>query len=207
MKFVRIGYGTSTLDKTLGVYESEIAPAVEAMIAFQPDVFVDAGTAEGYYLVGMSLRLPGARVVGYERIALARHLARRVARLNGVAARVEIRGSCSPEDLERVLAAARRPALISDMDGGELACLRPDIAPALRRTLILVELHDMFVAGVSDQIRDRFAPTHDIEVFPVRTHRPEDVPAEFGLTPDEAMDCVGPQRPFENFWWLMRPRS
>jgi hypothetical protein len=207
MRYIRIAYGTSTLDKTLGIYEREIHAAVESMIEYRPDVLANAGTAEGYYLVGMASRLPGLHAVGYDRMAIARHLARRLARLNGVADRVELRGLCSAHDLERVLSPAARPALISDIDGAELDCLRPDVAPSLQRTLILVELHDMFVAGVSAQIRARFHPTHDIEVFPVRTHRAEDVPAPYGLTPDEAMDCVGTQRPYENFWWLMRPRS
>ena len=207
MKFVRVGYGTSTLQKTLGIYELEIHAAVEAMVAHGPDVFINAGTAEGYYLVGMVMRIPGLHAVGYDRMALQRHLARRVAGLNGVADRVELRSWCSPEDIERVFGNARKPAMVCDIDGGEFACLRPDAAPSLRRAVILVELHDGLVPGVSQEIRRRFATTHEIEAFPVRTHRPDDVPAAYGLTPEEATDCTGLQREPWNFWWLMRPRS
>lgn len=207
MKYLRIAYASSTLNKTVASYEKELEPAVEEMVTRAPDVFVNAGTAEGYYLVGMAMRVPGMRAVGFELASVSRHLVRRLARRNGVAERVRVHGRCSAARLQQVLEGAERPAVLCDIDGGEAPCLDPQAAPALRRAFIIVELHDMIVPGVSALIRRRFEGTHDVEHIPVRTYRPEDVPGHYGLSPEEALEVVGEQRRPDNFWYVMRPRT
>lgn len=207
MRYHRIVYAGSTLDRTLGVYELEIHAALERMVAWEPDVIVDIGTSDGYYLVGMARRLPKARVVGYDMLPLCKFLTRRLIAWNGVRDRAEVRGRCEAADLERVLAGAKRPAVICDCDGGEDPILRPDLVPGLRRAMIIVELHDVFVPGISEEIRRRFEPTHQVELIPVRDHAPTDVPAKFGLNEQEAWDVASGQRRKDNFWYLMIPKG
>lgn len=207
MRYHRIVYAGSTLDRTLGVYEMELHGAIERMVAWQPDVVADIGTSDGYYLVGMARRLPRARVVGYDMLRLCRYLTRRLIRWNSVGDRSDVRGRCDVADLERALANAQRPAVVCDCDGGEDPVLRPDAAPSLRRAMILVELHDMIIPGISAEIRRRFEGTHAIEQIPVRTHAPTDVPTKFGLTTQEAAEVVAGQRRMDNFWYLMTPKG
>ena len=49
-----------------GNYEAELHEALEEFIATRPDVVVDVGCAEGYYAVGLALRLPEAHVYAYD---------------------------------------------------------------------------------------------------------------------------------------------
>lgn len=207
MRYHRVVYAGSTLDRTLGVYEKEIHAAIERMVAWSPDVVADIGTSDGYYLVGMARRLPAARVVGYDTLPLCRFLTRRLLRWNAVGSRGEVRGRCDGVDLERVLSGARRPAVICDCDGGEDPVLHPEVAPSLKRAMIIVELHDVFVPGISAEIRRRFEGTHDVELIPVRVHAPSDVPPRFALDATDAADVVAGQRRMDNFWYLMTPRA
>lgn len=64
--------GSSLWPKLLGSYEAELAPTFEALCATPYRTVVDVGAAEGYYAVGLGLRLgeapprgrlPGARGV------------------------------------------------------------------------------------------------------------------------------------------------
>ncbi|HVZ94932.1 MAG TPA: hypothetical protein VG797_10520 [Phycisphaerales bacterium] len=207
MRYHRIVYAGSTLARTLAVYEKEIHSAVERLISWGPDVVVDIGTSDGYYLVGLARRLPTIKAVGYDMLSLCRYLTRRVIQMNGVQDRVQVRGKCEPADLERVLSSGQRPAVFSDCDGGEDHLLRPDIVPSLRRAMILVELHDVYIPGISEEIRRRFEPTHTVELIPVRIHQASDVPSRFGLTETEAAAVDGWQRRMDNFWYLMTPRT
>lgn len=206
MRYHRLAYAGSTLERSLGVYEKEIFPAVERLIAWDPDVLADIGTSDGLYLVGLSRRLPKIRAVGYDMLALCRHLTRQLIRINGVGDRVQVRGKCETSDLERFLSSGKRPAVFSDCDGGEDPLMRPDIVPSLKRAIILIELHDVFIPGISDEIRRRFEPTHTVELIPVRISHTSDVPSKYGLDERDLKFVTSFQRRMDNFWYLMTPR-
>ena len=48
--------------KLLGCYEQPLHPFLEAAFARDYDVVLNIGSAEGYYAVGLALRMPGARI-------------------------------------------------------------------------------------------------------------------------------------------------
>src|SRR4051812_16408166 len=50
----------------LGVYEAELQPWVEAAINRRHDVIVNVGAAEGYYAVGLAMRVPQAISYAYD---------------------------------------------------------------------------------------------------------------------------------------------
>jgi hypothetical protein len=150
------------IPKLLGVYERELNPYIEQACALNFLLIVDVGAAEGYYAVGMALRNPTARVIAFEMDATARAALAEKVRLNDVGNRVEIRGKCEPDDLERVLADTPRPYVICDAEGDEAVLLDPATVPSLQRAWILVELHEFIERGITEKIRERFVVTHKI---------------------------------------------
>jgi predicted RNA methylase len=149
--------------RLLGAYEAELSYPVQQLLANGYDTVIDVGSSEGYYAVGFALRSPASRVHAFDNDEAMRERCARMAALNGVADRVEIHDWCSPDDIEAL--ARGRTLVISDCEGGELDLLQPDLAPVLQRCDILVELHDLFVTGVSSVIRSRFEQTHDVFVI------------------------------------------
>ncbi|HWE40194.1 MAG TPA: hypothetical protein VG406_26820 [Isosphaeraceae bacterium] len=205
MRYDARAYCSAILPKFLGTYELEIAPGIEAVAASASDVIVDIGAAEGYYAVGLALRVPTARLVAFEMYPPARALLSRHARRNGVADRVEIRGECTLDALAEALDGAERPAVVCDCEGAEDVLLDPDRIAALRRAIVLVESHEGMVAGVNDRLRDRFGASHDVTLIPSRPRTVADLPDGVALDPDEAAAAMDEQRDWAE-WFLMTPK-
>jgi SAM-dependent methyltransferase len=148
--------------KLLGCYEEEVHHWIELLIARQPSRVIDVGCASGWYTTGLALRLPDAEVLGFDLEPGALDRARRLAELNGVQARVDLR----QERLgPRELAALVEPGtvVIMDIDGPEIDVLVPEVAPALLDADVLVEFHDHVQPAISSTIVERFSATHDIQ--------------------------------------------
>ncbi len=205
MAYVHEASGSLLAPKLLGTYELEVHPAIEAMVARRPDVVVDVGAAEGYYAVGMARRVPAARVVAYDTDRYARHLLHRMVAANGVGDRVRVAGHCTAADLEATIAPAARPAVISDCEGFEDHLLAPDVAPALRRADVLVEVHGAVAAGVGDRLRQRFAATHHIQAVAVRPRLATDGPADTGLPTADLRDALDEHRWDPSGWLYLTP--
>ncbi len=213
MRYVALAYCSEVLPKLVGTYERELVPALETIFRSDCDRIVNIGAAEGYYAVGMALRNPQARVVGFEINPSARYYLRRLARRNGVLGRIAIRGECTVESLDDSLAGARRPAVICDCEGAEDRLLRPDRIEPLRRAFIVVETHDGLetddgvLEGITRRLHERFADTHDIEVIASRARTREELPRDCAaLTDAEAAEAMDEGRPWAQ-WLFLRPKA
>ena len=206
MRYSLNSYGSTILPKLFGTYESELAPTIEAIAVSGCDKIVDIGAAEGYYAVGLALRVPEIPLVGFEMSSSARYYLRRLIRLNGVEDRIEIRGECNADSLAEVLEWPERPVVICDCEGAEDFLLDPERVPALQRSWILVETHDDIVAGVSERLRERFHETHDIEVIRNQPRTRADLPAGFDFSAEEVAEAVEEYRSWAE-WLFMRPKA
>jgi hypothetical protein len=213
MRYIPRAYYSEILPKLVGTYECELMPAVETICRSDCDRIVDIGAAEGYYAVGMALRNPTARIVAFELSSSGRYFLRRLAAHNRVSSRITIHGKCSVEALRSSLTEAHRPALICDCEGAEDTLLCPDQIEPLQRSLVVVETHDGLetaggvLKGISERIRERFAPTHDIVVIGSQARSRHDLPPECSLLTDaEAMEAMYEGRPWAQ-WLFLRPRA
>jgi predicted O-methyltransferase YrrM len=160
-----IGRADQLVAKLLGAYESELHDALERLARMDWERIVDIGAGDGYYAVGLALRCPTARVEAWEMNPLPARVCAELAHANGVAARVEIRGECRAEDLHAL--PEGRTLVFSDCEGAEDRLLDPDGVPALRKSTLVVEIHEALVPGVEQRLVERFAPTHEVETLTV----------------------------------------
>jgi len=154
----------------VGSFELELHPAVERILASGPRAIVNVGSAEGYYAVGLARRLPAARVLGFELDPGLRAAAAELAELNGVADRIELRGMCTPAELERADPGAPA-AVIMDCEGAESELADPGRVPWLAAATLVIELHPAIDAQVRERLERRLAPTHELEVVSTETRR------------------------------------
>jgi hypothetical protein len=211
MRYIDGAAGSVHLSKLLGIYERELNACIEQACALNFPLIVDLGAAEGYYAVGMALRNPKARIIAFEMDAKARAALAEKGRLNNVADRVEIRGKCEPEDVERALADTPRPLVICDVEGYESVLLDPTTVPSLQRASILVELHEFIERGITDKIRERFVATHNtthvwqqersIAEFPFKDFYTRWLPESY------LRWAVSESRPEQMSWFWMEPTS
>ena len=176
LRYVSRAYFGSVLPKILATYEMELWPAMETLCGRKPDWIVDLGAAEGYYAVGLAMRNPQARVVAFEIYKPAWTLLRDLAKRNGVADRIEMRGAATQLEISAVLTKTRNPLLISDIEGFEVEILDPRQIPELSRTMMLIEIHADYRPGVLEIMRERFGATHRIEHIKNRDRTMSDLP-------------------------------
>jgi len=213
LRYVRRAHCSALPPKIAGTYEQELHAYLPRLFAHRPDVFVDVGAAEGYYAVGVAVAGWSDRVVAFEAEPEALAACRELMAANHVdSSRLDLRGLCTPEALQAVLAAAVRPALMMDVEGFESFLLDPLRVPDLARCPILLEYHDFVLPGLSDEIRRRLAPTHAITAIELAPRRADDlVNADALLRALPAgirRRVLSEQRPFSRHGWLwMQPRA
>ena len=210
LRYVPEAVGSVHAPKLLGTYESELRPQVEALVSRAPDLVVNVGAGEGYYAVGLARRLPHARIVAFEADARGRDLTGRMAALNGVGARVEVRGLCALADLDAALRGAARPVVVIDAEGAEDPLLDPVRVPELRRAAILVEVHDFILPEIGDQLLRRFASTHRHQEIWSAPRTARDLPtftrlAAYSPWRGQAVRAMDEQRPGRMRWFWFEP--
>jgi hypothetical protein len=200
--------GSPMLPKIAGTYEIEVHPAIEAICRMPVDRIINIGAGEGYYGVGVAMRLPGARVLCYELSKATHEHITFLAWDNGVAGRVEVRGLCKLTDLRGSLSGSDQPVVICDVEGAEHDLLRPDELPRLREATVLVEIHEGLRPGVYERIAERFRPTHSIEVYQTRARTPADLPSGWHYSGEDAAKILDENRALNPMhWFFMVPRA
>jgi hypothetical protein len=162
--------------KVLGSYEAELHPALCKAIVRRPATVVNIGCAEGYYAVGLALRLPNAKVIAFDSDERAQAVCRQMAAANAVADRVEVTGGCTPELLGAVMADRGRMLLVMDCEGGELELLSDDLIAGMRNCDVIVECHDFINRGSTEALMGRFAASHQVERVEERARDPNQFP-------------------------------
>jgi hypothetical protein len=164
----------------LGSQECELRAVIDRILDRGYRRVINVGAADGYYAVGLALRLPAARVEAFETLPEFHPQIERSARLNGVIDRIALNGRCDAIDLSQSLRrAGRKPLVLMDIEGGEKGLLDPQAVPELRQADILVETHDAFVPEVTDTLIERFWQTHDVECYTAQPRIAADFPADF----------------------------
>ena len=146
--------------KLLGTYENELAGVVVDALVKRPPVVVDIGAADGYYAVGFAFRNPETRVIAFEQNPRAQVELRKLAELNGVTARIDVRGHCGPEDIAQL--GADGGLVIVDCEGFEDVILSEENIRHLAGWDFIIETHDGFSPEVTKRLEERFAATHEI---------------------------------------------
>ena len=196
--------GGSSLPKLLGSYETELHQWVTAIINTDYRKIINVGCAEGYYAVGLALKVPETRVFAFDIDPRPRQLCEKMAEMNGVSERVEVRGECNCEGLDALL--DDRSLVIIDCEGCELHLLDPGRVPNLRVSDVLVELHDFIDRSISPTIISRFADTHDISLVSGLERDPSNYPALETFNDWDRRVAVTEFRPERMQWAFMRAK-
>ena len=208
MHYLPIAMGSAWLPKILGTYESELRPTFDRLMNEPCDVLIDVGAAEGYYAIGLAWKLKVPKVFTFDTDPISTSYLPRLAKLNGVTDSIRPGGFCHPADLNAHLREAVHPLVISDCEGGEVDLLDPESAPELRRSRIVVEVHDYFGSDtIGSTLRSRFASSHEIEVIPTTARTVADFPTGQGscLTDEEVLASLSESRAPAAGWLVLRP--
>ena len=163
MKYVSVAVGSVLAPKLVGSYEAELHSFIQNVMANRYKTIVDIGCAEGYYAVGLLITIPEAFCIAFDMEPKARRLCADLAAANGVENRLSIRGKCDGNSLNTLV--LDNAFVLCDCEGAEFELLHPVLVPQLRSCDILVELHEAFCPGGTEDLCARFAATHVISII------------------------------------------
>jgi hypothetical protein len=188
----------------VGSYESELHPVIAEVISTPFDLVIEAGSAGGYYVIGLLARMPSARAIGFDTDYDMRYVCRQCARKNGVADRLTLLGTCTPEALNGL--AGCRAFLICDIEGAEQELIDLNHCPALSGWDLLIESHEWRRPGITDLLKSRLDDTHSITCITPRPPRIEDWPVLNQLSPPERALAIEDARG-STLWLHLRAKN
>lgn len=192
-----------TGSKLLGLYEDELHDILYQQWCQPPTAVINLGSAEGYYAVGLGRAL-AVPVVASDIDSRAQDITQRTAQANGVVMRVM--GAMTAEQFDAVLSETERPLVVMDIEGAEHELLDPAAVPHLKRARILVESHDCFRAGITQQLLDRFESSHTVQVIRAQGKDPWQFEFLDSYTDLEKLILVNECRPETARWIWMTPQ-
>lgn len=202
MRYIPNACGSMVLPKILGSYENALVPWIEDVLNADYETIIDVGCAEGYYAVGLARNPRVQQVIGYDLNPEARRLTKQLAELNGMAGRVTVKEKCDWQELSTVIRG--KTFILCDIEGAERELLDPSQCPELRQCDLIVELHDCFVPGITEELKRRFQSTHRIEIFQEQPRRPNDYLLLRGLPEEEQTFILDEHRPSDMRWMRLK---
>jgi SAM-dependent methyltransferase len=198
MRYMASSSGSMLGAKLIGSYESQLQKWLEEAIAADYDRIVDIGCAEGFYAVGLALKLPSADVIAFDTNPEALRLLRELAALNGVGSRIDARAECTPSLLRTL--ATDKTLIVCDIEGAEAELFPDESVAALATTDAIIECHDDQVPGITQRLIARFAATHRIEMVVHERKEPSRYPQLAALSASEAMFLLDEKRVMDQCW-------
>jgi hypothetical protein len=183
---------------------------IEDLLCRHPDVIIDIGCAEGYYAVGLALRLPSTTVHAYDTDEEARALCLSMANQNGVSERVHVHALMDTEELLRV-SEINRCLIISDCEGYESHLFaNREMAIRLASHDLIIETHDFLDIEISERIEEVFQETHTVtriqSIDDIRKAKTYSIPEAGDLTLKQRMELVKEGRPGVMEWLVLRSK-
>ena len=201
--------GSVLLPKLLGSYEKEIQPLLKTICDNQYSEIIDIGCAEGYYAVGLAMRIKAAKIFAFDTNVEAIRLCEAMAELNDVSERITTGSFCDAKTLIN-LPLTERALIVSDCEGYEKELFSKDTVPYLTQHDLLIEVHDFIDIEISSYLRELFELTHNIEVYSsiddIKKAQQYQYSELEGLSLKAKKQILREGRPAIMEWFYMKPR-
>ena len=192
--------------KLLGIYENEIYSYIEKELKNNHDLIINYGCAEGTYGIGIARLVPDVKVIMLDIDETSLNIAKENILANSVS-NIEVSNRCNDRQyLESLLAGAKNPFIIMDCECYEDYMLDLEAIPSLRKTTVIVEMHDCFKPGLTDNLVYKFNDTHELEGISQGTKNLHVEPI-LNLSDTDKWIIANENRPITMHWVYMVPKT
>jgi len=155
--------GSSVYSKLLGSYESEIMPELKDLLNKKYDLFINVGSDEGYYAVGIARLQPEMKIYAFDYNKNAQARCRELAILNGVEENLTVKGCFDAADLP-IVTANEKVLFIVDCEGCENEMITTELIQSFSSADFIIELHFEKNPLLADKMQALFAATHKVQL-------------------------------------------
>ena len=142
--------GSDLSSKILGTYEASITEKLVELASLSNGVFIDIGSADGYYSIGMLHSKTYEKCLSFEISEQSRNLQLELAKLNRVEDNITILNEANIESLSQFQKELEGAIILIDIEGEEYELLTDQMLKTLRNSHIIIELHPHLAEGQSD---------------------------------------------------------
>jgi len=194
----------------IGTWELELKEKISFILNKKPSNIFCIGAAEGYYAVGFAHKLPSCNIYAFEIQENYRNFLSNLSYSNNCK-NIEIYGECTTKILARFLSNNNDSIIFCDIEGGEIDLLDLSKVPDLKRTTILVEVHEMYVRDCEKTLIDRFKNTHSYTIIHGKERTLQDLPKKLNFlrfisSPSKILSLMGEGRPYPMNWLYLEPK-
>ena len=161
MKFINEVSEGCFLPKLLGIYESELHNLIKKIVKNPPDIFVNVGSAEGYYSVGLKRLIPDTICYAYDTDPNAQEKVKILAEKNDVD--ISIAGEFKLKNLKDFN--KKNIFLMCDIEGAEAELFNKDNIDILENISLCIELHYWNSIHNEKILPELFSKTHHIQII------------------------------------------
>lgn len=191
--------------RLVGSYELELHAPLDRALARSPRQFVDLGHADGYYAVGVALRVPDVTVDAFDISRDAERTCQALAEANGVGGRIRYHGIATADRIREL--GEVDGLVLCDCEGAEADLFPAEVVEGLRKATVIIECHEIARPGVTDLLRHRFEPTHEVELIEARDRDESAYPEVAGLAAEPGRLVGEWERADGRTWAVCTPRA
>jgi precorrin-6B methylase 2 len=166
------------IPKILGTYEQ---PLHATLLEFSKSTYnkiINIGCAEGYYAIGLCKIFPNCEVHAFDIDEKAVEECSRLALLNNVQHRVELKNEFTPDTFKKF--SAGRTFYFIDIEGAESNLINSEVLPFLKNADLIIECHSEASFGTSTKLSGILGVTHHVKVIKDNgSRRLENLPSWF----------------------------
>ena len=161
--------------KILGSYEEELFEAIAEISKKKYSNAFNIGCADGYYSVGLCLKIPNMRMYAFDINKKALEMCKKLASYNNVNDRISYMGFCSENNIKE-FDFGKKGLIICDCEGYEKELFTQESIKNLNKCDLLIELHDIILPGISETILPLFTKTHTLTIIKSKNRNPVKYP-------------------------------
>ena len=167
MKYIAKSNGSALLPKLIGSYEEPIHAWINEIVNLSNyGAIIDVGCAEGYYAIGLAVKLSNVKIYAYDIDRVALDNAKKLASINNVSDQIVFKSNFNIGEMRNILSEHKnnRKLVFMDVEGEEINLLNPLLLPDILEFDIIVELHDCFVKGITERVSQFLGKTHILSI-------------------------------------------
>jgi ribosomal protein L11 methylase PrmA len=207
MKYASLDAGGSRLlTKILGSYEDELHEIIYSIVNNDYTEIIDVGCAEGYYAVGLALKMRNCKIHAYDTDKRAIEFCKEMAKKNNVVEKFSFGDFCSAQTLANFKFSGKA-FIISDCEGYEVELFAKENAGNLKNCDILIEVHNLIHPDARKYLEDLFKDTHVTRIIKSRLKQVDDYEELKSIDKEYYNDIILTERDARMEWLFLKTNN
>lgn len=202
--------GFDLISKILGNYEPHVIEHILALADKDISTFVDIGSADGYFPIGLTFNDIFQKAYAFEISAEARAKMQTSIEHNGCSEKIVIGEEANAETLQRVLDTYSETVTLIDIEGAEYDFLSDEVLNMLQTSYVICELHPWLATDgerKQQELISRASKIFHVSFLQRKSYEPNKFSSLDEFSDDERLLACSEGRPRNMQWIALEPRN